>query len=113
VTYPAEIESFVSAAERHAEAERVRAAAERLFRRLRRHHDDDAAYDMAGVNLADRRALAAAAAERVAMEALAISLVGAPTAERLAGAGVVVWHRREHEPANSNRPKRARRQVAE
>jgi hypothetical protein len=117
MTFDAAIASFTAAAARHAEASAAMEASERLFRRLRREYGDDEAYHMAGVNLADRRELAASRAERIATAALLESLAGAPTAQRLAGAGAVAWHwadqRGDREPANANRPKRSRRHAAQ
>lgn len=80
---------YLAATARHDEAERLMARAERIFSKLARTLDDDRAYEIAGVGLADNRSLRAYAEKRRAFTALRASVADAGLLARMTAAGAV------------------------
>jgi hypothetical protein len=99
--WKARLEEYIAARARNAEAKATMARAERVFHKLlKRGVDEDHAYKLAGVNLADRRSIAAYHEEREALHRIGEALTGCPTAERYQAIGAVLVITREMEAAN-------------
>lgn len=95
------LEEYVAARAHHSEARRTMARAERAFHKLlKRGIDEDRAYKIAGVNLADRRSLAASKDARAALHRLGEALTGCSSAERYQAIGALLVITSEMEAAN-------------
>jgi hypothetical protein len=85
------VASYLAAQRQHREAERVMARAERMLDRMIEHGvDEDRAYKLAGVALADARSVRAYQDMRQAREALALSVRNQGTVARLLARGAMV-----------------------
>jgi hypothetical protein len=80
---------YLTAKAHHDEADRLYHRAGRIMSKLARRVDDDCAYQLAGMSLADNRCLRACAEQRRALDKLIVSLACASTATRLGVAGCV------------------------
>jgi hypothetical protein len=101
VTWRIRLEEYIAARARNAEAEATMARAERIFHKLRKRGvDDDRAYALAGVHLADCRSITAGAEEREALRRIGTAMTDCPSAERYEAIGAVMAITKEWEAAN-------------
>ena len=91
---------YLSAVATHHEAEKLYWRALRIFCKLGRRCSDSRAYELAGLGLADRRSIAAAAAKREAYTALKQALKGEPAATVITALGAAVCATSLPRPAN-------------
>ena len=101
--YQSAQELFVAATQRHAQAAAAMDKAEALFLRLARGMPEDEAYKAAGVNIADRRRLAAYGRQREAANRLVEAALLATSWHRFAASSLIAFHRTRPRPANANR----------
>jgi hypothetical protein len=102
-TWQPHFDEYLTGRERHVEASRAMNRATRIFHKLLEHGvDDDRAYELAGVHLADCRDVRAYADERAALHRLGEALTECPTAERYQAIGAVVAVTHEWEAANDD-----------
>src|SRR5512134_2057162 len=93
--------AYLAAHARHEDAERGYHRVGRVFEKLvKRGVDDERAYELAGLSLADRRGLQACGEKRVALEALRASLRGESIVTRLMVASAVACADGVPRPAN-------------